>query len=65
MSLADTTERTSLSGAVLDAAAPWGWDPGLRPSDDAPVWRMDSFRDEFLHTYGPEGHTGTARTVAR
>jgi len=51
--------------AVLDAAAPWGWDPGLRPSDDAPVWRMDSFRDEFLHTYGPEGHTGTARTVAR
>ena len=51
--------------AVLDALAPWGWDPGMRPSDDAPVWRMDAFRDEFLRTYGPEGHTGTARAVTR
>ena len=39
--------------------------PGLRPSDDAPVWRMDAFRDEFLAAYGPEGHTGTARAVTR
>ncbi len=51
--------------AVVEALAPWGWDPGMRPSDDAPVWRMDAFRDEFLRTYGPEGHTGTARAVTR
>ena len=50
---------------VVGALAPWGWDPGMRPSDDAPVWRMDAFRDEFLRAYGPAGHTGTARAVAR
>ena len=51
--------------AVLEPSPPWGWDPGMRPSDDAPVWRMDAFRDELLRAYGPEGHTGTARAVTR
>nr|WP_300052047.1 sulfatase-like hydrolase/transferase [uncultured Nocardioides sp.] len=55
--------------AVVEALGPrgsdWGWDPGMRPSDDAPVWRMDAFRDELLRAYGPEGHTGTARAVTR
>ncbi|MFC7724847.1 sulfatase-like hydrolase/transferase [Nocardioides sp. GCM10028917] len=51
--------------AVVGALDPWGWDPGMRPSADAPVWRMDAFRDELLRTYGPEGHTGTARAVTR
>ena len=55
--------------AVIEALGPrgagWGWDPGMRPSDDAPVWRMDAFRDELLRTYGPEGHTGTARAATR
>ena len=51
--------------AVVEALAPWGWDPGMRPSDHAPVWRMDAFRDEFLRAYGPEGHTGTARAAPR
>ncbi|MCY4726523.1 CDP-alcohol phosphatidyltransferase family protein [Nocardioides sp. STR2] len=54
---------------VIDALGPrgsdWGWDPGLRPSDDAPVWRMDAFRDELLRAYGPGGHTVTARAVTR
>lgn len=50
---------------VVEALAPWGWDPGMRPSEDAPVWRMDAFRDELLRAYGPEGHTGTARAVTR
>ena len=35
---------------VLDA---WGWQPGLRPAPDAPVWRMDAFRDRFLSAFGP------------
>ena len=50
---------------VLDRISGWGWDPGLRPSDDAPVWRMDAFRDEFLAAYGPGGDTGTTRASAR
>ncbi|WP_216590147.1 sulfatase [Streptomyces brasiliscabiei] len=39
---------------VLDRIDDWGWSDGLRPGDDAPVWRMDSFRDRFLTAYGEE-----------
>ncbi|MFF6785122.1 sulfatase [Streptomyces sp. NPDC012510] len=39
---------------VLDRIDDWGWSDGLRPGDDAPVWRMDSFRDRFLTAYGDE-----------
>jgi phosphatidylglycerophosphate synthase len=38
--------------AVLEAIAPWGWDDGLVPSPDAPVWPMDAFRDRFLAAFG-------------
>jgi phosphatidylglycerophosphate synthase len=37
--------------AVLQKIAGWGWQDGLRPQPDAPVWRMDSFRDRFLTAY--------------
>jgi hypothetical protein len=37
--------------AVTARIAPWGWDDGLRPAHDAPVWRMDSFRDRFLSAF--------------
>ncbi|GAB2606916.1 hypothetical protein Aab01nite_02170 [Paractinoplanes abujensis] len=37
--------------AVLDRIASWGWTDGLRPGD-APVWRMDEFRDKFFAAYG-------------
>ena len=30
----------------------WGWQDGLRPAPDAPVWPMDAFRDRFLSAYG-------------
>jgi hypothetical protein len=43
---------------VLDRVSGWGWTEGLRPARDAPVWRMDAFRDRFLTAYGPNGHTG-------
>jgi hypothetical protein len=36
---------------VIDRTASWGWTPGLRPADDAPVWRMDQFRDRFLTAF--------------
>nr|WP_325063636.1 sulfatase [Streptomyces marianii] len=38
--------------AVLDRVSGWGWQPGLKPGPDAPVWRMDAFRDRFLSAYG-------------
>ncbi len=40
--------------AVLDRIAAWGWQDGLNPGPDAPVWRMDAFRDRFLAAYGPQ-----------
>ncbi|RYP88594.1 sulfatase [Nocardioides guangzhouensis] len=44
--------------SVLRAVRHWGWAPGLRPASDAPVWRMDRFRDRFLAAYGAS-QTGT------
>ncbi|WP_435208870.1 sulfatase-like hydrolase/transferase [Micromonospora sp. bgisy143] len=38
--------------AVLDQVADWGWQDGLRPGPQAPVWPMDSFRDRFLTAFG-------------
>jgi hypothetical protein len=39
---------------VLERIAGWGWQDGLRPGSQAPVWRMDSFRDRFLTAFGPQ-----------
>jgi hypothetical protein len=39
--------------AVLDRVSGWGWQNGLKPGPQAPVWRMDAFRDRFLTTFGP------------
>ena len=33
---------------VMDQIAGWGWQDGLLPSPQAPVWPMASFRDRFL-----------------
>jgi hypothetical protein len=38
--------------ALLDRIADWHWTDGLRPDPHAPVWRMDTFRDRFLATFG-------------
>jgi hypothetical protein len=38
--------------AVLDQISSWGWQQGMRPSPDAPVWPMDAFRDRFLEAFG-------------
>ncbi|MEU2259055.1 sulfatase [Streptomyces sp. NPDC019645] len=38
--------------AVLERVSGWDWQPGLKPDPDAPVWRMDAFRDRFLSAYG-------------
>ncbi len=39
--------------AVLDRISGWGWQDGLTPGPQAPVWRMDAFRDRFLSAFGP------------
>ena len=44
---------------VLDAISGWEWDEGLHPASDAPVWRMDAFRDRFLAAYGSSEETGS------
>jgi hypothetical protein len=38
--------------AVLKQISGWGWQDGLRPAPNAPVWRMDTFRDRFLTAFG-------------
>jgi hypothetical protein len=37
---------------VLSRIESWGWQPGMLPSPQAPVWPMDAFRDRFLTAYG-------------
>jgi phosphatidylglycerophosphate synthase len=37
---------------VADQIRGWGWDDGVRPSPQAPVWPMQSFRDRFLTAFG-------------
>ncbi|WP_033289560.1 sulfatase [Amycolatopsis jejuensis] len=37
--------------SVLARVAGWGWTAGLRPASDAPVWRMDAFRDRFFAAF--------------
>lgn len=37
--------------AVMERVADWGWQDGIRPAPDGPVWRMDTFRDRFLTTF--------------
>ncbi|WP_412736521.1 sulfatase-like hydrolase/transferase [Krasilnikovia sp. MM14-A1259] len=42
---------------VLDRISGWGWQDGLKPGPQAPVWPMDAFRDRFLTTFGPQGES--------
>ncbi|MGW4489981.1 sulfatase-like hydrolase/transferase [Amycolatopsis sp. NPDC004368] len=37
--------------AVLDRVSSWNWTDGMRPAANAPVWRMDTFRDRFLTAF--------------
>ncbi|MFD7686610.1 CDP-alcohol phosphatidyltransferase [Streptomyces sp. NPDC059781] len=41
---------------VLEKIDAWNWTEGLRPAQDAPVWKMSSFRDRFLTAYGSVPH---------
>ncbi len=37
---------------VSAAIGSWGWQPGLHPDPQAPVWPMNDFHDRFLDTFG-------------
>jgi hypothetical protein len=37
---------------VLDRIDGWGWTDGLKPAPQAPVWKMDAFRDRFFTAFG-------------
>jgi hypothetical protein len=41
--------------AVLKQISGWNWQAGLKPGAQAPVWRMDAFRDRFLTAFGAPG----------
>jgi phosphatidylglycerophosphate synthase len=43
---------------VMDQIAGWGWQDGLRPSPQAPVWPMNAFRDRFLGAFGSSAASG-------
>ena len=40
--------------SVLDKISGWGWQDGLKPGTQSPVWPMSAFRDRFLTAYGPQ-----------
>jgi phosphatidylglycerophosphate synthase len=37
---------------VMEQIAGWGWQDGMLPSPQAPVWPMAAFRDRFLAAFG-------------
>jgi hypothetical protein len=37
---------------VIQQIEHWGWQEGLNPQSDAPVWKMSKFRDRFLTAFG-------------
>ncbi|MFC7533307.1 sulfatase-like hydrolase/transferase [Actinoplanes sp. GCM10030250] len=41
-------------GALLERMNAWNWSEGLKPATDAPVWPMNTFRDQFLTTFGSQ-----------
>jgi hypothetical protein len=52
--------------AVLGQISGWRWQPGVRPDPDAPVWRMDAFRDRFLAAFsGPGAQSRRTLMAAR
>jgi phosphatidylglycerophosphate synthase len=43
---------------VMRQIAGWGWQNGMLPSQEAPVWPMDAFRDRFLGAFSSSRPSG-------
>jgi hypothetical protein len=41
--------------SVFEHITSWGWQEGLQPDPQAPVWRMDAFRNRFLTAFDAAG----------
>lgn len=50
--------------AVLNRISGWGWQDGLKPGPQAPVWPMHAFRDRFLSAFGPPARPTRAQAPA-
>jgi hypothetical protein len=50
---------------VLKRISGWGWQEGLKPGPQAPVWRMDAFRNRFLTAFGSGPGAGAGTPTAR
>jgi phosphatidylglycerophosphate synthase len=46
--------------SVLHRISGWGWNAGLGPRPQAPVWPMNAFRDRFLTAFGPHPRPGSS-----
>ena len=44
--------------AVVRRIGGWGWNDGLLPGPQAPVWQMSAFRDRFLGAFGAHPRHG-------
>jgi phosphatidylglycerophosphate synthase len=49
---------------VMEQIAGWGWQNGMLPSPQAPVWPMDEFRDRFLGAFSRPGTEARAHSAA-
>jgi phosphatidylglycerophosphate synthase len=43
---------------VLKQIGSWGWNAGLKPNANAPVWPMNAFRNKFLAAFDSHSATG-------
>jgi hypothetical protein len=43
---------------VMQQISGWGWQDGMLPSPQAPIWPMDAFRDRFLSAFGSTSASG-------
>jgi phosphatidylglycerophosphate synthase len=50
---------------VMDRIASWGWQDGMLPNPQAPLWRMDTFRDRFLTAFGGSAQSGQSVLKAK
>jgi hypothetical protein len=51
--------------SVMRRISGWGWQDGMRPGPQAPVWPMDAFRDRFPHRLRPVHGTWVAAPFPR
>lgn len=53
----------SADPAVLAGISSWGWQDGLLPGPEAPVWPMSDFRDKFLAAFSGNATSPGAAAV--